>query len=91
MRALPDDERAILREEGWALLCELKEEIAAAITHREREIRLMERLQEEAALPRYSPRTKAYMLQGRGAVDLKKRRVILESLRKEHMLQKRTG
>jgi hypothetical protein len=51
LRKLPENNRAILREEGLALLCELEGKIGEAIAHRKREIRLMERLHREAESP----------------------------------------
>src|SRR2546421_5438881 len=43
---LPPNDLAILREEGRALLHELKGQTKGALEHRQREIQLMERLQE---------------------------------------------
>src|SRR5947209_17284121 len=44
LRELPENDLAIIREEGLALLHELKGDLGAAIAHREREIRLTEGL-----------------------------------------------
>jgi chorismate mutase len=78
---LPEDDRAILREEGLALVAELKGRLDDAIAHREREIELMERLHEEARSPRYAESTRAYMLRDRDAVILKQRRALVEALK----------
>jgi hypothetical protein len=83
LRKLPENERAIIREEGLALLHELKGDLRAAIAHREREIALMERLHQDAQSPRYAKSTKAYMLRDRDTADLRERRAILESLKKD--------
>lgn len=83
LKKLPENDLAILREEGLALLHELTGEVDVAIVHREREIRLMERLHKEASSPRYDDPTKAYLLQGRGDQELRARREILANLRAE--------
>jgi hypothetical protein len=44
LKALPDNDLAIIREEALALRAELTEDIESAIAHREREIKLMEKL-----------------------------------------------
>jgi hypothetical protein len=77
---LPENELAILRQEGLALLCELQGEIAQAILHRQQEIKLMQRLHRESRSPRYADGTKAYMLRGRDASALEERREILQKL-----------
>ena len=79
---LPENELAILREEGLALLCELKGEKNAAIKHRKREIQLMERLHREAQAPKYTDSTRAYMLHDRDTNVLDERRAILDGLMK---------
>jgi hypothetical protein len=81
-RELPTNEVAILREEGFALLYELKGDFGKAIAHREREIHLMEQLHREASSPRYDDKTRAYMLRERESTDLAERRLIVESLKK---------
>jgi hypothetical protein len=80
---LPKNDLAILREEALAMLAELKGKLADAVVHREREIRLMERLHKEAQSPRYPASTKAYMLQNRDRAALQERRQILEALKKK--------
>ncbi len=75
---LPENDLAIIREEGLALLNELKCDIVAAIVHREREIQLTERLHHEAKT--HDDRTRGYMLQGRKLSDLQERRKILDAL-----------
>jgi hypothetical protein len=86
---LPENDLAIIREEGLALYCEMEDEVGEAIAHREREIQLIERLHREAESPRYDERTRAYMLQNFDTTALQERRVILESLRKAKALQQR--
>ena len=83
LRELPENDAAIIREEGLALFYELKGELRSAIAHREREIRLTERLHSDAQSPRYAPSTRSYMLRNREIVDLQERRAILETLKKE--------
>jgi hypothetical protein len=77
---LPDNDAAILREEGLALLHELQGGLGKAIIHRQREIMLMERLHKEALSSQYAESTRAYMLRGRDAKALRQRRKILETL-----------
>jgi hypothetical protein len=62
LRKVPGNDSAILRQEALAILCEMKGQIGQAIVHRESEIDLMLRLQEDARLGNYSPKTRAYML-----------------------------
>ena len=88
---LPENDLAIIREEAWALLCELKGELDGANAHREREIQLIKRLHREAESPRYAESTRAYMLQGHGTADLQDRRAILQSLRKAKAPHHRTA
>jgi hypothetical protein len=80
---LPENDSAIIREEGLALLSELKGELGDAIAHREREIRLMERLHREAESPKYETGTREYMLRDRDSAVLGERRAILETLKTE--------
>jgi len=87
LRELPENDMAIIREEGLSLLCELKGELSRAIAHREREIQLMERLHREAASPKYADSTRVYMLRGRDGAVLEQRRVVLETLRKARTQQ----
>ena len=80
LRELPENDAAILREEGLALFYELKGELGSAITHREREIELTERLHAEAHSPQYAAGTRSYMLRNREPADLRERRAILQML-----------
>jgi hypothetical protein len=79
---LPENDVAIIRENGLALLHELKGDIDKAIAHRKREMELMEKLHKEAQSSRYADATRAYMLHDRGMNALRVRRVILKTLRK---------
>ena len=88
LHELPENDIAIIRAEGLALFHELKGELGEAITHREREIHLTERLHKEAQS--HDNSTKSYMLQGRGTIDLQERRAILDALRKEETERQRT-
>ncbi len=80
LRELPQDELAILRHEGQALLYELKNELAEAIAHRKEEIKLMERLQREARSGKYSASAREYILKDRDGGELAERRRILAAL-----------
>jgi hypothetical protein len=80
LKALPPDELAILRQEGLALLYELRGRIDKAIKHRMNEIALMERLHSEAKSPGYAASTRAYMLRDREISALEERRAILNAL-----------
>lgn len=87
LNELPENDKAILREEGWALLHELKQETAAAIKHRQREIQLLERLQKSVRKSvqagDYDDSMAASILAGRDAAALRKRQDILRAL-EEH-------
>jgi hypothetical protein len=91
LHRLPENEMAIIREEGWALACELQGKIGDAIVHRRREIQLMERLHKEARSPKYAETTIAYMLRDRDTIVLQHRRAILESLKKTKSAQTGNG
>jgi len=80
LRKLAKNDGAILQEEGWALLYELKGEISKAIVHRRAEIDLMKQLHKEARSTQYSESTAAYMLRGRNTRDLEERKAVLKSL-----------
>ena len=77
LKALPKNSIAILREEGLALLYELRGEAAKAVKHRRREIDLMQQLHQEARSA--SRGTAAYMLRDRNLPDLEDRRAILKA------------
>jgi plasmid stabilization system protein ParE len=87
LRHLPENDEAIIREEGYALLSELRGHLRDAIAHREREIRLTELLHKDAQSVNYADSTRAYMLQDRGIADLAERRAILEALREQEALR----
>lgn len=80
---LPENDLAIVRAEGWALLCELRGETTDAIAHREREIQLTERLHREAAVPGVAATTRKFMLRGRDRGTLSERRAILRRLKSD--------
>jgi hypothetical protein len=82
LEELPENDSAIIRQEGLALLSELTGNVCQAIAHRQQEIRLMEQLHREARSAKYAPSTRAYMLQGRDARALQERRAILAGLQK---------
>jgi hypothetical protein len=82
LNELPKTEMAIIREEGLALLCELKGNIRESISHRMKEIRLMERLHKDAQSNRYDDNTREYMLRDRDGNALTERRFILATLGK---------
>jgi hypothetical protein len=81
LNRLPDNDLAIVREEGLALLAELQGDLRDAIDHREREIRLTQRLQKEAKSSRYDSATRTYLLRGRDITDLQQRQAILDRLK----------
>ncbi len=76
----PENDIAIIREEGLTLLSELKGHIGDSIRYRRREIGLMEALHRDAQSREYSASTRAYMLRDRGAGQLQERREILAGL-----------
>ena len=78
---LPNDERAILRQEGLALLYELRGNLKRAMEHRQREIDGMERLHREAAS--CTAETREYLLRGRGQAVLQDRRRRMQELKKQ--------
>lgn len=78
---IPENDMAILRSEGLALLHELKGDRAGAIKHRRREIFLMEKLQDDVNAGDYDEKTKASILIGRDKHALQQRRAILGSLK----------
>ena len=82
---LPENGSAIIRQEGLALLHELRGEIGKSVMHRQREIELIERLHKEAQS--HDDSTRAYMLQDRDMAALHERRAILEALRKTKPLR----
>ncbi len=86
LRALPENNVAIIRAEALSLQNELKGNIDGAIAYRKREIELIEKLHQDAHASKYSDKTRAYMIQGRDVSDLEKRREILDSLQKAKAL-----
>ena len=81
LKALPKNSIAILREEGLALLYELRGKTTKAIKHRRREIDLMQQLHQESRSA--SKDTAAYMLRDRNLLDLEHRRAILKALERD--------
>jgi hypothetical protein len=81
---LPENDLAIVREEGLALLHELRGEAALAIPHRQREIRLMMKLQrsvkKSVTIGEFDANTGQSILVGRGLDALEKRRAILRAM-----------
>lgn len=84
LERLPANDMAILREEGFALLSELRQDTPNAIKHRKREIELTERLrasvQQSVAAGHYDAAMGSSILACRDAAGLRKRRAILETL-----------
>ena len=70
---MPTDGKAIIREEGLALVRELDGDIHEAIAHRNREIALMERLHRESQSPQHNDSTRRYMLRDRDETALEHR------------------
>jgi len=82
LHELPDNDLAIIRQEGLALFCQLSGRISEAIKYRTREIELIKRLHSEAKS--HAESTRAYMLQGRDTSVLQERRALLEALLREN-------
>jgi hypothetical protein len=87
MTQLPENDLAIIRQEGAALLSELKGDLDSAIQHRKKEIELTERaqksVQESVDRGDYDARTAAWALQGRDSKALQERRAILRALEEQ--------
>ena len=81
LKALPKNSVAILREEGLALLYELRGETTKAIHRRRKEIELMQQLHAEARSATNS--AAASLLRDRNLSDLEDRRAILKALERE--------
>jgi hypothetical protein len=101
LKRLPKDDLAILRQEGLALLHELKGQTSGAIDHRQREIQLTERLhksvRKSVECGDYDDSMAASILAGRDGAVLEQRRAVLRALqeqlesgpaRKQHKLAK---
>ncbi len=93
---LPEDNMAIIRQEGLALLSELKGRFGDSVRYRAREIELMEALHRDARSPKYSETTRAYMLRDRDNAVLQERREIMAGLvteisRKNARIVRRSG
>lgn len=84
---LPENDLAILREEGAALLHELRGEIAQAIKHRKKEIQLIERLHKSVGQSvengDFDGKMGESILAGRNAATLTERRAILAALERQ--------
>ena len=80
LEQLPDSGKAMLKEEGLALLHELKGNPGKAIQHRRREIELMGELHRDVASHGYSEATRNALLENRDDSALKNRLAILRSL-----------
>jgi hypothetical protein len=87
MTQLPKEDLAIVRQEGAALLSELKGDLDSAIEHRKKEIELTQRaqksVQESVKRGDYGEETAAWALQGRGPKELEERRAILRDLEEQ--------
>lgn len=92
---LPDSDLAILREEGLALLHELKGQLSGAMEHRQREIQLTERLhnsvRQSVQAGDYDDRMGASILVGRDAAALEERRTILRALQEQQNSSRAAG
>jgi hypothetical protein len=88
LHELPENDVAIVRQEGLALLCQLKGRIAESIRYRMREIELMERLHCETDARGYDESTRSYMLRDRDSSVLQERRAILEAHSRDHFPQR---
>jgi hypothetical protein len=87
LHQLPDNDLAILRQEGLALLHELKGQRRGAIEHRQREIQLTERLRKSVLKSvqagDYDERMGASILATRDGAALEERRAILRALQEQ--------
>ena len=81
LSALPEDEMAIVRWEGYALYHELRGELALALAYRLREIELMDMLYKHIETQGCKEGTTAWRRQRRDRDALEERRAIVESLR----------
>src|SRR5438093_10111822 len=95
MKQLPENDLAIIRQEGAALLSELKDDLQSAIAHRMKEIELTERLhksvQESVNRGEYDSKMAASILEYRDAKGLKQRRAIVRSLEEQRHAFQRDG
>lgn len=83
LQEIPKNDMSVLREEGYAILCELEGDLNAAIQHRRREIELMEALYQDIANNNYDDMVKEYMLADRDADAFNLRHMILRTLEKK--------
>src|SRR5262249_24621275 len=87
LQSLPDDDLAIVREEGLALFHQLKGNYDLAVKHRQREIDLIQlakkSVHQSVQAGRYDKDTATSILAGRDKGDLQERRAILMALREE--------
>jgi hypothetical protein len=88
LKALPENDMAIVRAEGWALLHQMRGEISLAIQWRQREIELIEFLHDDVrrsvAAGNYDERMARSILGHRDEAGLQKRRDILNALMEEN-------
>jgi hypothetical protein len=80
LERLPENDLAILRAEGLALLYELKGDLKGAIKYRKKEIQLMERLHRDVNGRGYEEKMRKSILVGRDEQALQERRAILQEL-----------
>jgi hypothetical protein len=87
LKKLPENDMAIIREEGLAWTHQLRGENAAAIKHRQREIQLIEMLQDDVRRSvdagKYDETMAARILGGRDLAGLEERRAMLKALSEE--------
>ena len=85
LKELPGNDMAILREEGWALLFELKGELRQAIGHHQKEINLIEKLhksvERSVQAGDYDKVMAKSICAGHDQAALRERQAILRSLR----------
>jgi hypothetical protein len=90
LKRLPQNDLAILRAEGWALLCELKGEIRQALEHRQKEIKLIKRLhgsvKKSVQSGDYDEAMASSILAGRDEAALEELRAVLRTLREKARL-----
>src|SRR5260370_25999147 len=87
MKQLPENDLAIIRQEGAALLSELKNDYDSAIQYRKKEIQLTERaqnsVQESVDREDYDARTAVEILHGRDYKEPEERHPILRALEQQ--------
>jgi hypothetical protein len=95
LKSLPDNDLAIIREEGWAWFHQIRGDTALAIKHRRQEIQLIEKLYDSVRRSvkagDYDESMARSILADRDVADLKERQAILHALLDQQAKNKRAG